>query len=64
MCIRDSINAEVGAGVGFDALLMEHGHNLGYDGNVKVVRNWEEIYNYVERKETERDLERRTRKFN
>ena len=58
------INAEVGANVGFDALLMEHGHNLGYDGNVKVVRNWEEIYNYVERKETERDLERRTRKFN
>mgnify|MGYP003310808241 FL=1 len=43
---------------------MEHGHNLGYDGNVKVVRNWEEIYKYVERKETERDLERRARKLN
>ena len=58
------INAEVGANVGFDALLMEHGHNLGYDGNVKVVRNWEEIYKYVERKETERDLARRARKLN
>ena len=44
---------------------MEHGHNLNYDADdrVKVVRNWEEIYNYVERKETERDLARRTSKF-
>ena len=58
------VNAEVGAKVGFDALLIEHGHNLNYEGDCKVVRNWEEIYNYVERKETERDLERRTRKFN
>ena len=58
------VNAEAGAKVGFDALLIEHGHNLNYEGDCKVVRNWEEIYNYVERKETERDLERRTRKFN
>ena len=60
------INAEVGADAGFDSLLMEHGHNLNYDADerVKVVRNWEEIYNYVERKETERDLARRARKLN
>jgi|GEM_PF-324570 FMN phosphatase YigB (HAD superfamily) len=57
------VNAEVGASVGFDALLVEHGHNLNKEGNFKVVRNWEEIYKYVERKETERDLKRRTSKF-
>ena len=60
------INAEVGADAGFDSLLMEHGHNLNYDADdrVRIVRNWEEIYNYVERKETERDLARRARKLN
>ena len=42
------INAEVGARVGFDALLMEHGHNMSYEGSCKIVKNWEEIYNYVE----------------
>jgi len=42
------INAEVGARAGFDALLMEHGHNMSYEGNCKIVKNWEEIYNYVE----------------
>ena len=57
------INAEVGASVGFESLLMEHGHNLGYKGNCKIVRNCEEIYKHVERKETERDLRRRTSKF-
>ena len=59
------INAEVGADAGFDSLLMEHGHNLNYTGDdrVSIVRNWEEIYKYVERKETERDLKRRTSKF-
>lgn len=57
------VNAEAGASVGFEALLMEHGHNLNYNGNAKVVRNWKEIYDYVERQETERDLRRRTSKF-
>lgn len=60
------VNAEAGADAGFDSLLIEHGHNLNYDGDdrVRIVRNWEEIYKYVERKENERDLKRRTRKFN
>ena len=43
------VNAEVGASVGFDALLMEHGHNLDKKGNYRVVKNWEDIYNYVSR---------------
>lgn len=26
---------------------MEHGHNMNYDGNLQVVKNWEEIYKYA-----------------
>ena len=58
------INAEAGLDVGFDAILMEHGHNLKYEGNAKIMRNWEEIYSYVERKEKDRNIQTRTRKFN
>ena len=45
------INAEVGHELGFDALLMEHGHSLNYVGPARVVKNWEDIYNYVIRRE-------------
>ena len=45
------INAEVGHNLGFEALLMEHGHNLNYVGPARVVKNWEDIYNYVIRRE-------------
>ena len=31
---------------------MEHGHNMNYDGAIKVVKNWEEIYKYAINKET------------
>jgi len=44
------VNAEAGALVGFDALLMEHGHNLDYNSptaDVTMVKSWEDIYNYV-----------------
>ena len=41
------INADQGAEVGFDAFLMEHGHNMEYDGPANVVKNWEDIYEYV-----------------
>ena len=43
------INANVGHELGFDALIMEHGHNMYYEGPCKLVKNWEEIYNYVNR---------------
>jgi len=26
---------------------MEHGHNMDYEGQAKVVVNWEEIYNII-----------------
>ena len=37
------INANVGHELGFDALIMEHGHNMYYEGPCKLVKNWEEI---------------------
>lgn len=43
-------NAEVGAKLGLRALLMEHGHNMHYNSNnseVKLVKNWKEIYNII-----------------
>lgn len=40
-------NAEVGAAVGLQSLIMEHGHNLGYSGPIRVVKNWADIYSVV-----------------
>ena len=45
------VNAHAGMNVGFDPILMEHGHNMYYEGPAKVVKNWEEIYNYVQQKD-------------
>ena len=41
------INADQGAEVGYDAFLMEHGHNMEYDGPANVVKNCDDIYEYV-----------------
>jgi len=40
-------NLDAGICVGLKGLLMEHKHNLDYQGRGTVVRNWEEIYNIV-----------------
>ena len=40
-------NAEVGHSLGYDCLIMEHGHNMLYDGSCRLVKNWEEIYKYA-----------------
>lgn len=37
-------NADEGVKNGFDCYLMEHGHNMEYAGEAKVVKNWEAIY--------------------
>ena len=29
-----------------DSILIEHGHNMHYDG-VPLMRNWKEVYEYV-----------------
>jgi FMN phosphatase YigB (HAD superfamily) len=41
-------NAVVGANLGLNALLMEHGHNMHhYHDHVQIVKNWEEVYRIV-----------------
>ena len=46
-------NADIGSACGFDSILMEHGHNMDYSGPAKLMKNWEEVYNYVRSKETD-----------
>ena len=41
------INAELGSSLGYDSILVEHGHNLDAEGDFKVAKNWEEIYHEV-----------------
>lgn len=41
-------NAELGASLGLNSLLMEHGHNLHhYHPGVRTVKNWKEIYGII-----------------
>lgn len=40
-------NVDAGIACGLNGILMEHAHNMDYIGPAKVVKNWEEIYNYV-----------------
>lgn len=43
--IEDKIvNAQLGADLGYDALLVEHGHNMKAKGDFRIVKNWEDIY--------------------
>ena len=42
-------NANVGADVGFESLLIEHGHNMHSKGDLKTMKNWEDVYNEVTR---------------
>ena len=43
-------NADVGDSCGFESYLMEHGHNMDYEGPATVVRNWEELYQLMVQK--------------
>jgi FMN phosphatase YigB (HAD superfamily) len=36
-------NAEVGSQLGLDSILMAHGHNADYSGQIRRVQNWKEI---------------------
>jgi len=40
-------NADAGIAAGFKSILVEHKHNLDYEGDATIVKNWEEIYNIV-----------------
>ena len=44
------VNADLGQSLGYDSLLVEHGHNLGYLGTCKVVKDWKEIYEHAKEK--------------
>ena len=40
-------NADVGLACGFKSLLVEHAHNMQYQGDAVIVKDWEQIYNIV-----------------
>lgn len=40
-------NAELGKTLGLRSILMEHGHNMDYDGNIPLVKNWQEAYRII-----------------
>jgi hypothetical protein len=42
-------NAAVGLVLGLKPLLMEHGHNMNYEVDYPIVKNWEDIYRLVTR---------------
>jgi FMN phosphatase YigB (HAD superfamily) len=46
--IEDKItNAEVGQQLGLRSIIVEHGHNMDYSGNIPLVKNWKEIYEII-----------------
>jgi hypothetical protein len=47
--VEDKIqNAELGAKLGLNSLLMEHGHNMHhYHDLVRTVKNWKEVYELI-----------------
>jgi len=48
--IEDKVeNAIVGAGIGYDTLLMEHKYNMTEKGDFEIVKDWEDIYGRVVR---------------
>ena len=40
-------NVDAGIDVGFKGILVEHGHNMDYEGSAVVAKTWEEIYNVI-----------------
>lgn len=40
-------NADVGIKCGFKSLLVEHAHNMSYQGDAVIVKDWEQIYNII-----------------
>ena len=46
--VEDKVeNAEVGLELGLVPLIMEHAHNMHYEGDCTLVKNWQEIYELV-----------------
>lgn len=46
--VEDKVdNAEVGQRLGLKSIIVEHGHNMDYTGDIPVVKNWREIYDII-----------------
>ena len=46
--IEDKIeNAKVGVKLGLKSILMEHGHNMEYQGGARLVKNWHDVWRIV-----------------
>jgi len=46
--VEDKIdNAEVGKRLGLNSIIMEHGHNMDYDGDIPLAKNWRKIYEII-----------------
>jgi FMN phosphatase YigB (HAD superfamily) len=43
-------NVDWGINAGLNGIIIEHGHNLDYNGEANIVKNWEEIYNLIIKK--------------
>jgi len=45
--VEDKIdNAELGIKMGLESVLIEHGHNMHYEG-IPLMKNWKDLYNHV-----------------
>ena len=42
-------NADVGHGIGLNAILVEHGHNMHHECTYPIVKNWKEVYELITR---------------
>lgn len=40
-------NADVGSGLGLNSILLEHSHNMSYNGPAKLLKTWKDIYSYI-----------------
>jgi len=40
-------NVNWGIDAGLNGILIEHGHNLDYNGDATIVKNWQEIYSII-----------------
>ena len=45
-------NVNWGIDAGLNGILVEHGHNMDYNGDATVIKNWKEIYDIITYKET------------
>lgn len=46
--IEDKVdNALVGKNMGLRSIIIEHGHNMDYSGDIPIAKNWQEVYNIV-----------------